>query len=128
MTLLDYYYEGNDDRSEGERARDEAFERRRWSRAALVRRMQRAFIRHLLDHGPNSTDRLRELVAIPTGTDPRIVGYVARSLSSDLGITHRVWSTKTARKVAHARHLEVWAVIDSEKARVWLDTHPEFTG
>lgn len=125
MTLLDYYYEGNDDREEGERLRDQAFERLRWSRPVLVRRLQRAFVTHLLANGPDCTDAVRALVPIPPDVDPRVVGYAVKSLSFDHGITHSVGATKTARKVAHRRHLERWAIPDAAKARRWLDRHPD---
>ncbi len=127
-TLLDMLDDFNDDRSEGERARDAAFDLFRQHRPALVRRLQRAFLLHLLDHGPSTSDALRALVAIPPGVDPRVVGYAVRTLSFDYGLTRRVESTKTRRKVAHARDVQVWVAPDAVKVRGWLHAHPDYAG
>jgi len=126
-SLFDDLPEFNDDRDEGERLRDEAFDLFRRHRAALVRHLQRVFVEYLLKHGPSSTDPLRHLVPLPPEIDPRVIGYVARSLSFDHGVTRRICSTKTARKVAHARHLEVWDVADAAQARGWLDHFPNYS-
>ena len=72
------------DRPVGEVLRDEALSRLRAHRAALVRRIQRAFLRHILECGPDTSDPVRDVVPIPSGTDPRVVGTAVRALAERL--------------------------------------------
>ncbi len=125
-SLFDDLDDFNDDGSEGERLRNEAFDLFRRHRPALVRRLQRAFLQHILDHGPSTSDALRALVEIPPGVDPRIVGYAVRTLSFDFGLTRRVNSAKTRRKIAHRRDLQVWDTLDAVKAHSWLQSNPDY--
>jgi hypothetical protein len=126
-TLFDDLEDFDDERDEGDRLRDAAFALFERHRPALVRHLKRRFVLHLIEHGPNSTDPLRDLVPLPSGVDPRIIGYIARSLACDDSVTERVGSTRTGRKIAHARHLDIWAVPDAAKARNWLDRHPDYS-
>ncbi len=109
---------------EGERRRDAALQLLRDRRAALVRRVQRAYLALLLDCGPSTTDAVRALVPIPAGTDPRLVGAAVRALA-ELDLIHRAGLSRSTRPEAHRRDLPVWAVSDRAAALAWLATHPE---
>src|SRR5947207_2042173 len=92
----------------GDQLRDEALSRlRRW-RAALVLRLQRALLSHLLVCGSDTSDAVRALVPIPAGIDPRVVGAAVRRLAED-GLITAVGRRKSGRDVAHGRKLDVWA-------------------
>src|SRR5947207_1946352 len=84
----------------------------------LLRRLERAFLLRLLEHGPDTSDAVRGLVPIPAGTDPRVVGSAVRGLAEQVLITS-VGRRKTRRGIAHARKLDVWQVTDMAKARRW---------
>lgn len=112
-------------RSDGEASRDAALSRLRAFRPVLVRRIQRAFLRHLIDYGPDTSDTVRAVVPIPDGIDPRVVGAAVRALSTDGNLTVAVGREKSRRPQAHARGLDVWAVKDTTAALAWLAAHPE---
>jgi hypothetical protein len=124
-SLLDCIAISNAEPPEGERHRDAAFATLDVYRAALVRRLQRSFVQHLLDHGPDTSDAIRNAVPIPPGVDARVVGGAVGLLSTRHKLIKSVGATKTRRKAAHARRLEVWSLRDEEAARLWLLTHPE---
>jgi hypothetical protein len=123
-TLPDHPPEDNDGRAEGERLRDRALDQLEECRPNLLRRLQRALLLHLLAHGPDTSDSIRNVVPIPTGTDPRVVGAAVRGLAEQ-ALIRSTGRQKTRRPVAHARKLDVWAISDSVKAAAWLATHPE---
>jgi len=110
----------------GEALRDIALNLLRVHRAALVRRIQRAFLRHLLDNGPDTSDAVRALVPIPAGIDPRTVGAAVRALSADCGLICSTGRQRSRRPEAHARNLDVWAIRDRAAAERWLIEHPEY--
>ncbi len=122
--LFDGFHDDNTDPREGEYLRDEALRRFRRRRPELVRRIQREFVRHLLDHGPATSDAARTSVPIPRGVDPRVVGSAVRGLAEVKLITS-VGRRKSRRPAAHARKIDLWAIRDPDTAREWLDTHPE---
>ena len=109
----------------GEALRDAALCLLRVHRAALVRRIQRAYIGRLIDHGPDTSDAVRALVPIPAGIDPRVVGAAVRALSADGGLIYSTGRRRSRRPLAHARNLDVWAVRDRAAAQRWLIEHPE---
>ncbi len=111
----------------GEALRDAALYTFRTHRAALVRRIQRAYLRHLLDNGPDTSDAVRALVPIPAGIDPRVVGAAVRALSADDGLIVSTGRRRSRRPLAHARALDLWAVRDRAAAQRWLIEHPELT-
>jgi hypothetical protein len=123
-SLLDYLPDDYGDRTEGERRRDHALNLHRVHRPELLRRLQRAFLTHLLTSGPATSDPVRALVPIPTGTDPRVVGSAVRGLA-EAGIIVSVGRRKSHRPQAHARQLEEWGIADDAKARRWLSDHPD---
>ena len=86
----------------GEALRDAALYTFRAHRAALVRRIQRAYLRHLLDKGPDTSDAVRALVPIPAGIDPRVVGAAVRALSADGGLIYSTGRRRSRRPLAHA--------------------------
>src|SRR5438046_1221316 len=118
-SLLDFLPHGNDDFAEGDRLRDVALDRLRTHREVLVRSMQVAFLKHLLDHGPDTSDAVRALVRIPEGIDPRVVGAAVRGLA-EAGVIRSVGRCKSRRSIAHSRMLDVWAIRDEAAARRWL--------
>ncbi len=107
--------------------RDRALTRLRARRPALTRAIQRAFLRLLLEHGPATSDLVRDLVPIPPGVDPRVVGAAVRGLSSDYDLIRSVDRRRSRRAPAHGRKLEVWDVNDWAAARQWLNTHPDLS-
>ena len=111
-------------RREGERRRDAALAILRDRRAALVRRVQRAYLTHLLTTGPSTTDPVRAAVPIPEGTDPRLVGAAVRGLA-ELRLIHRAGLSRSVRPEAHGRDLPIWAIDDRAGAFAWLRTHAE---
>ena len=113
------------DRPDGEALRDCALSLLRTHRAALVRRVQRAFLRCLLDNGPNTSDPVRGSVPIPTGTDPRVMGAAVRALAADFLLIVSTGSAKSRRPEAHARKLDVWSICDRSAAVAWLIANPE---
>ncbi len=108
----------------GERRRDRAHELLHSCRGALIRRIQRAFLRHLLDRGPATIDGVRELVPLPAGIDPRLVGAAVRAQARDSLIVS-VGRERSQRPEAHARWLDRWAIRDQSEALDWLADHPE---
>src|SRR5919204_3065290 len=95
----------------GEDRRDAALRLLRDHRAVLVRRVQRAYLALLLDHGPSTIDPVRAAVLIPEGTDPRLVGAAVRQLG-ELRLIHRAGLSRSVRPEAHGRDLPLWAVSD----------------
>lgn len=111
--------------SDGEARRDAALSKLRAFRPVLVRRIQRAYLQFLLQHGPHTSDAARSLVPIPVGIDPRVVGAAVRGLAEVHLIVPTGERRKSHRPEAHARTLEVWTVRDQAAALAWLESHPE---
>jgi hypothetical protein len=122
-SLFDDLPEDNAPSADGDQLRDLALNRLRAARSALVRRLMGAFLQHLIDNGPDTSDAVRALVPIPVGVDPRVTGAAIRGLA-ERGLIASVGRRKSGRGVAHARKLDVWAVADLDSARLWLATHP----
>jgi hypothetical protein len=111
-------------RADGERRRDQAHVLLHARRPVLIRRVQRAYLRHLLDRGPSTSDPVRELVPVPAGIDPRLVGAAVRALALD----NLIFSTgreRSQRPEAHRRWLDVWALYDRDAALAWMTAHPD---
>ncbi|HJZ53634.1 MAG TPA: hypothetical protein VKE74_01670 [Gemmataceae bacterium] len=123
-TLFDSLVDDNPGPREGDLLRDRALGLLRAHRPHLLRRLQRAFLQHLLDHGEDTSDALRCLVEIPRDIDPRIVGSAVRSLA-ELRLIVSVGRRKSRRGIAHSRKLDLWAIRDGANARHWLATHPD---
>ncbi len=111
-------------RHEGERRRDRALTGLELHRAALVRRLQRAYLDLLLSCGPSTSDSLRALVPLPAGTEPRIVGAAVRGLAT-AGLIRRAGLSRSTRPQAHGRDLAVWECADRDGAAAWLADHPD---
>ena len=124
MTILRDHQPANNGLPEGEQLRDVALNRLRNHRPILLRQLMRAFLPHLLDNGPDTSDALRGLVTIPRGIDPRIVGSAIRALA-EAGLITSVGRRRSTRPQAHARKIDVWKVVDEAKARQWLTAHPD---
>lgn len=123
-TLFDSLPDDNSGSREGDQLRDRALDLLRTWRPALVRRLQRTFLQHLLDHGPATTDPLRDLVAIPPDVDPRVVGSAVRELA-ELVLIRSIGRRKSRRPAAHARKIDLWTITDPDAARAWLLLHPD---
>jgi hypothetical protein len=67
---------------------------------------------------------VRDLVPIPQGIDPRLVGAAVRALA-ELGLIRRAGLTRSTRPEAHGRDLPVWEIADRDAAAAWLSAHPE---
>lgn len=111
---------------EGELRRDRAHAHLRRRRPELIRRVQRAFVTHLLRHGPSTIDPIRVRVPLPVGTDPRLVGAAVRALAEDR-IIESIGIEKSTRPAAHARKVERWALRDDDAAIAWLAANPELS-
>jgi hypothetical protein len=109
--------------AEGERRRDAALALLALHRDPTVRRLQRAYLLHLLTAGPSTIDPIRAAVPIPGETDPRCVGAAVRGLAT-LRLIRRAGLTCPARHAAHGRDLPVWEIADRAAALVWLADHP----
>ena len=76
--------------------------------------------RHAADQKPlraRRSDDVRDLVPIPAGISPKLVGCVFRDLA-DAGILRRFGFRTSALPVAHARPLSVWRLADAASARL----------
>jgi hypothetical protein len=111
-------------RLDGERRCDAALDRLRQHRAALVRLVQRAMLRLLLDSGPSTTDPVRAVVPIPDRIDPRLVGAAVRGLA-ELSLIYRAGLSRSMRPEAHRRDLPLWAIADREGALAGINLNPE---
>lgn len=121
-SLFDDLPEHNAPSADGDQLRDLALNRLRAARSALVRRLMAAFLQHLIDNGPDTSDAVRALVPIPAGVDARVVGAAVRGLA-ERGFITSVGRRKSGRDIAHARKLDLWAVADLDSARLWLANH-----
>ena len=110
--------------AEGEGLRVVAHARLKKWRPVITRRLQRAYVNHLLNSGPDTSDATRALVPIPQGIDPRVTGAAIRELSADCIIRSAVCA-KSRRAIAHARWVVLWEIADRPAAEKWLASHPE---
>jgi hypothetical protein len=111
------------DFAEGERRRDDALALLAGRRAAAIRAGQRALLLRLLDFGVATADDVRAAVELPPGIGPRCYGAVPIPFV-EAGIIFPVGYQRTARPLAHARPVTVWASTDSSAALAWLADHP----
>jgi hypothetical protein len=111
------------DIDESERRRDAALALLAERRAALIRRAQRALLLRLLDAGTETADDVRDAVPLPPDIGPRCYGAVPTPLA-EAGLFRAAGYQRTARPLAHARPVTVWALADRAAALAWLDTHP----
>jgi hypothetical protein len=111
------------DRAEGERRRDAARSLLAERRAAVVRAGQRALLLRLLDAGTATADDVRDAVPLPPDIGPRCYGAVPTPLA-EAGVIRAAGYQRTARPLAHARPVTVWALADRAAALAWLDAHP----
>lgn len=111
------------DLAEGERCRDAALVLLAERRAAVVHAGQRALLLRLLDAGTATADDVRDAVPLPPGIGPRCYGAVPTPLA-EAGIIRAAGYQRTARPLAHARPVTVWALADRDAALVWLADHP----
>lgn len=103
----------------GEMMRDEALDLFRDHKPELVDQIKRAILEVALDRGEVTADDVRPLVAIPEGTDPRVVGTAFKDLR-DAGILRREGERNSTRPEAHARELKRWVLADEPAALAML--------
>ena len=92
-------------------------------REPFVLAAQRALVQQVLMHNTGTINDVRNAISIPLDIDPRALGAVPGPLAK-AGIIRRVSFQKTNRKVAHARHVSLWELLDPAKAQAWLNAHP----
>ncbi len=109
---------------DGAELRDLGVARIRSRRPGLVRKLSRAFLAHLLTHGPSTSDPLRTMVPIPPEVDPRVVGATVLGLAQ-VGLIVPVGRRRSNRPAARHRWLELWALADARAAAAWLSANPE---
>ena len=93
--------------------------------AALRYRVQSALLRLLLTRGPSTIDPLRAAVALPAGTDLRLIGAAVRELAIDRLIVV-VGRQRSTRPAARGRTVAVWGLACPGDALEWLADHPDF--
>jgi hypothetical protein len=86
--------------------------------------VQRAYLDLLLTRGPSTSDPVRDLVPIPRGIDPRLVGAAVRALA-ELELIRRAGLARSARPEAHGRDLPLWEITDRDAAAAWLTANAE---
>ena len=98
--------------ADGEARRDSALNLLRVRRAGLIRECTAAALRIALEaDGIVTADEVRDIVTIPPGISPKLMGPVFRDLA-DAGILRRDGYRASKRRCAHARPLSVWRLAD----------------
>ena len=103
------------DGADGAALRDAALNLLRVRRAGLIRECTAAALRIALEAGELCADDVRDIVAIPSGISPKLMGPVFRDLA-DAGILRRDGYRNSKRRCAHARPLSVWRLADPAAA------------
>lgn len=119
--LFDFRPDHNDE-LDGATRRDAALALLRARRATLIRELQIAALRVVLDRGQVCADDVRALVPIPSAVSPKVVGAAFRGLAT-AGLLRRDGFANSKRPQAHARPLSQWQLADADAAAAWLDTH-----
>ena len=112
-----------DHKAEGERRKLGAHVVLEARRALYVMRGRRALLLHLLSAGNASADDVRDAVELPPQINPVCLGVVPGALAR-AGIIEPDGFTKSRRRDAHARPVQVWRLVDRAAALVWLTAHP----
>jgi len=111
--------------AEGERRKANAFALLSTYRELYVLRGRRALLHAMFVRGTATADDVRAGVPVlPAGIDPKLFGAVPSELIH-LGIIEAAGFTKTSRKEAHARPVQVWQLADRVAALAWLRNHPD---
>ena len=110
---------------EGERRKRAAAVRVERRHRVWVRRVQRAFIEHLMEQPTGTTDDIRPRIDAPTEAGTAFWGSAVLSLSITKMIV-RVGRHVSGRAERHGCEIGVWRLaVDHARARHWLDTCPE---
>ena len=110
---------------EGERLKAEKLTLLEARREVYVCRGRRALLRAMLDgDGTATADAVRDAVDLPGELDPRCLGSVPGRLAYDR-IIRAVGFVRSTRPERHASWLQVWELIDRERALRWLADHPD---
>jgi hypothetical protein len=112
-------------REEGERRKRAATARVERRHRVWVRRVQRAFVEHLMEYPTGTTDDIRHRIDAPTEAGTAFWGSAVLSLSKTKMIV-RVGRHVSGRPERHGCEIGVWRLaVDHEQARHWLDTRPD---
>jgi hypothetical protein len=84
-------------------------------RRSVSAEVQRTALNILLRHGVVSADDVRQVLAIPDGIDPRIVGPAFLALKND-GLIEEIGDHRTGRAVAHRRTIRDWRLKGDRRA------------
>src|SRR4051812_43024823 len=118
------------DPAEQGRAEGEARKRRKTaaverSHRALVRRVQRAFLRYLMENATGTTDAIRDVLAIPDGAGTAFWGASVLGLAA-ARIIRRVEFAVSSRPERHGCRIGEWTLaVDHDRVRHWLQTHQD---
>ncbi|MFH1417079.1 MAG: hypothetical protein ABII12_02170 [Planctomycetota bacterium] len=93
-------------------------------RATYLLRGRRALLRRLLVVGTATADDVRDVVELPDGINPVMLGAVPAPLAR-AGIVESVGFVESRRPDAHARPLTLWRLANPVAALDWLDANPD---
>ena len=112
-------------KDDGEKLKADALALLEARREVYVRRGRRALLRAMLaGDGRASADDVYDAVKLPADLDPRCLGSVPGRLAYD-GIIQPAAFVRSARPQRHASWIQIWALVNREKALRWLEDHPE---
>ncbi len=115
-------------RREGAIRRDAELFRLRVVHHPIIVRLERAFVKALLEKvHPLPADYVYELVPLPAGWNPKLMGAVFRGLDV-ARVIRCVGHTKSARPERHGGDVRSWELVSTEAATAWLAAHPEPPG
>lgn len=122
--LFDDSTDDNGELTDGERLKEQAFDRFEATRGTILLSARRALLNHLLRYGKATADDVRRAVPLPPGINPKVFGAVAPSLAK-AGVIESDGHKKTERAVGHGREVKIWQIKDEPAALAWLVANPE---
>jgi hypothetical protein len=94
-------------------------------REVFIRRGRRALLLTMLaGDGRATADDVQAAVELPPGIDPRCLGSVPGRLAYDR-IIEPAGFIRSTRPETHSRWLQVWRLVDRQRAERWLADHPD---
>lgn len=122
MTTCSVCYPRDCGQAEGERRKDAAIGLLAIHREAWVRKIQRDFVRVLLQKGEATSDEVSDNT--PLAVRKSCLGAAVNHLSR-ASVIKFVRFTISARPDRHACPTRVWRIADRGKALRWLSAHPD---
>ena len=107
----------------GQVLRSEALAAMGSKHAGFLRAGRRALLEALLRCGRATADDVRAAVPLPAGASPRAFGAVPGGLAK-AGLIAPAGYRPSSRPEAHARPIQVWALLSADAARAWLLANP----